>query len=98
MESARYDLIARTPLGAKKGSVAFEVIADGTLSAVVSAMGKAQTVQGTYEGDAFAFTGTATTPLGTTEYEVTGTADGTTLAALCKTRKGDFKVTGKRAD
>lgn len=98
MEAARYDLIFRTPLGAKRGSVSFEPAADGTLAATVTAMGKSQTAQGTCEGNAFAFTGTTTTPLGTTEYEVTGTADGTSLAALCKTRKGDFKVTGKRVN
>lgn len=96
MVEGLYDVVMRTPLGAKKAKV--ELSLDGaTLKAHVMLKGKEETSIGSCEGNTFFFDGSAKTPVGLMPYEVQGSVDGEAITATCKTKKGSFEITGKRA-
>lgn len=91
-----YNLIVRTPLGARKG-VANLSDKDGVLTATVTVKGRSQHATGTADGDAFAFVGKAKSPVGMLDYRINGHVDGDDITAVCSTSKGEFPINGKRA-
>lgn len=97
MVDGTYNVTLKIPFGALKGVVTLVTAEGGACSASLTLQGQTQQATGTASGNSFSFAGEADTPLGTMSYQITGTADGQTLAATAKTKVGDLKVTGTRA-
>ncbi|MBT1169623.1 hypothetical protein [Bifidobacterium sp. SO4] len=96
MIDGTYNVIVRTPLGARKGVVDLSD-KDGVLTATVTVKGRTQNATGTADSDAFAFSGKAKTPVGMLDYRINGHVDGDDITAVCLTAKGEFSISGKRA-
>lgn len=96
MIDGTYDVTVKILFTTQKGLVTLTSDGD-TCTATVDAMGNAQTFTGTVQENAFSFSGEVNGPTGEIAYEVTGTADGETLAAQAKTPLGNLKIAGKRA-
>lgn len=97
MVDGTYNVTLKIPFGALKGVVTLATAEDGTCLASLTLQGQTQQVTGVANGDSFSFAGEADTPLGAMSYQITGTADGQTLAATAKTKVGNLQVTGARA-
>lgn len=93
-----YDVVARTPLGAKKGKLVLATEAD-TCTAELTVAGKTAHLQGTVdEQDMVTFTGDVKMPFpfGRVGFELVGTVEGDELSGTCRTKKFSFEVCGTR--
>ena len=96
MIEGKYDIIMKTPMGAKKGAVILHVNGD-SLSGYLDVLGNRNKFEnGTVNGDSCMFSGELKTAVGKVAYVVEGCVDGDTLTAVSKTKKGDMQITGTR--
>lgn len=96
MIDGKYDIIMKTPMGAKKGTAILHVNGN-SVSGCLDVLGNSNTFEnGTVNRDSCTFSGELKTAMGKIAYVVEGNVDGDTLTGTSKTKKGDFKITGKR--
>jgi hypothetical protein len=97
MIEGKYNIIVKTPLGPKKGSIVLSV-KENSLSGTIELFGKQNTFDnGTINGNQCSFSGNLQSPVGKVAYETNGTIDGDSLTANAKTKQGDMPITGTRA-
>lgn len=96
MVDGTYEVVARTPMGARKAKVTLSS-GEGRCEASVTVGNKRKSATGSLDGDAFSFSGTVSSPLGKIPYQLEGTADGVTLDATARTKRGTVSIHGNRA-
>lgn len=98
MIDGNYNVEARTPLGAKKGTLVLTTEGE-VCKAELTIAGKTAHLQGTL-GDAglVTFEGSIKLPfpIGKVAYTLDGTVEGDTLKGVCRTKKFSFDVNGTR--
>lgn len=91
-----YELILKTPMGAKKGELVLKVDG-GSLNGSIIVKGKENPFEGgTVDGDSFTFSGELNSSVGKMAYDTHGIVDGDTLTGEAKAKKGTLKLNGKR--
>jgi hypothetical protein len=96
MLDGKYEIIMKTPMGTKKGTVILRVDGD-TIRGRLDIMGNSIMLEnGTVNGNSFTFRGELKIPMGKVAFLVEGSIDGDRLTAITKTKKGNMSITGKR--
>lgn len=96
MNEEKYDLILKTPMGAKKGELIFEIDGDQLNGKIIVKGEENPFSNGTIRDNNFSFSGVLKSSVGKMEYEATGQVDGDTLRGEAKAKKGTIQLTGKR--
>lgn len=97
MLDGMYEVIAKTPLGKKKGEILMVTQGDQCVADLTVA-GKTKRLTGTVEGEVVTFTGSVNMPFpfGKQEFTLSGTVNGDNLTGECRTKKFHFGVSGTR--
>ncbi|AQP41316.1 Uncharacterised protein [Streptococcus gallolyticus] len=96
MIDGNYNVILKTPMGAKKGELHLEATND-VLTGNITVGGKGTALEnGTVSGDNFSFSGSLKSALGNITYDCSGTVEENALVATVKTKKGNFQLKGNR--
>lgn len=91
-----YNIVIKTPMGAKKGELELHT-EDGVLTGAMTALGKTTSIEpGKTDGKTFTFSGELSTAVGKLAYECSGEVDGDSLTATAKTKKGNLALKGNR--
>ncbi|MDO4806762.1 MAG: hypothetical protein Q4A07_05885 [Coriobacteriales bacterium] len=97
MIDGTYNVSARTPLGAKAGTLVMATNGT-TCDADLTIAGKTKHLVGSIDGETVTFEGSIHLPfpIGNVRYVLSGTVKGDTLSGTCRTKKFSFDVQGTR--
>jgi len=92
-----YTVKAKTPLGRKEGMLV-AVTSGSTCLAELTVGKRSKRLEGTVQNDVVTFEGSIKlpSPIGQTNFLITGTVEGDELKALCTTKKFKFDIAGTR--
>lgn len=96
MIDGTYQVILKTPMGAKKGELILKN-ENGILSGSMTALGKSNLLNpGTTDGQCFEFSGELQTAVGKLAYECKGQVKDDAISGIAKTKKGNMALSGKK--
>ncbi len=96
MVNGTYQVIMKTPMGAKKGELSLQE-SDDRLDGQMIIMGKENPIEsGAVDGGHVTFSGALKTAVGRMTYEADLQISGDELSGTAKTNKGNFRLTGSR--
>lgn len=96
MLEGKYQVILKTPMGAKKGELLLKN-ENSVLTGSMTALGKTNALTpGTTDGECFQFSGELQTAVGKLAYDCSGKVEGDVITGSAKTKKGSMAMSGKR--